>query len=118
MIIDVLGTEYEIIRRDYEDEAAFLNGAAGYCDFAGKRIILGNLCTFPVHKDSLLSERFYYEKAGLRHEIVHAFLYESGLDADSFARDGGWARNEEMIGWFSLQGPKIYKVWNELEIMN
>ncbi len=51
-------------------------------------------------------------KATLRHEIVHAFLGESGLSANSNESDA-WARNEEMVDWFALQGPKIYKAWQE-----
>jgi len=27
--------------------------------------------------------------------------------------NGAWARNEEMIDWFALQGPKILKAWQE-----
>ncbi len=42
----------------------------------------------------------------LRHEILHAYLFESGLDWSS--RDiESWATNEEMIDWIALQFPKI-----------
>jgi hypothetical protein len=27
--------------------------------------------------------------------------------------DIGWAKNEEMVDWFALQGPKIYAAWKE-----
>ena len=37
------------------------------------------------------------EKITLRHEIVHAFYYESGLADSSFVYDGAWAKNEEMM---------------------
>ena len=42
------------------------------------------------------------EKKNLRHEIVHAFLFESGL-----AENSEWAYNEEMVDWIAKQGPKI-----------
>lgn len=44
----------------------------------------------------------------VRHEIVHAFLKESGLDCNS-----DWARNEEIVDWIALQGPKIMAAWTE-----
>ena len=43
------------------------------------------------------------EKKNIRHEIVHAFLFESGL-----AENSEWAQNEEMVDWFACQAPKIY----------
>lgn len=51
----------------------------------------------------------------LRHEIVHAFLYESGLDCNTFMTGGKpWAKNEEMVDWFAIQGPKIVKAWKDM----
>jgi hypothetical protein len=50
----------------------------------------------------------------VRHEIVHAFLMESGLDESSNPADA-WATNEEMVDWFARQGPKIYKAWKEAD---
>lgn len=43
-------------------------------------------------------------------EIVHAFLLESGLDENS-----EWARNEELVDWIAIQGPKIWKAWQEAD---
>lgn len=37
-----------------------------------------------------------------RHELIHAFLYECGLNDSS-----DWARNEELIDWLAIQFPKI-----------
>ena len=48
-----------------------------------------------------------YGKQLMRHEIVHAFLSESGLSANALSPDGAWALNEEMVDWFAIQGPKI-----------
>ena len=49
----------------------------------------------------------------MRHEITHAFLNESGLDANASDTDC-WAKNEEMVDWFAIQSPKIYKAFNEV----
>ena len=45
------------------------------------------------------------------HEIVHAFLHESGLSSNS-----EWAMNEEIADWIALQLPKIISICNELNI--
>ena len=50
------------------------------------------------------------EKKVLRHEIIHAYLGESGLRGSS-----GWAENEEMVDWFAIQSSKIYKTYKELD---
>lgn len=51
-------------------------------------------------------------KKQTRHEIIHAFLYESGL---SFNSD--WAVNEELVDWIAIQFPKIAEVYEKLECM-
>ena len=52
----------------------------------------------------------------LRHEIVHAFLFESGLAESSFSTDA-WAKNEEMIDWIAFTGPKIVAAWQKAGCM-
>lgn len=51
-----------------------------------------------------------FEKKVLRHEIVHAFLFESGIDSSS-----EWARNEEIVDWIALQFPKLLDAFKETE---
>lgn len=49
----------------------------------------------------------------LRHEIVHAFLNQSGLSENAGIYKSAWSINEEMVDWFAIQGTKIYKAWKE-----
>lgn len=51
-------------------------------------------------------------KKQTRHEVIHAFLYESGL---SFNSD--WAVNEELVDWIAIQFPKIAEVYEKLGCM-
>lgn len=44
-----------------------------------------------------------------RHEIIHAFFHESGLDE--------YCENEQLVDWFAIQSPKIFKVFQELNIL-
>ena len=50
-----------------------------------------------------------YKKNVIRHEINHAFMYESGLDIHS-----DWGRNEQLIDWLAIQIPKIMKIYTEI----
>ena len=52
----------------------------------------------------------------LRHEIIHAFLFESGLECNSL-KTYNWAENEEMVDWFAIQSPKIFILYKELNIL-
>ena len=106
--VNVLGTEYEIIRGAKESEDSKLrNNRDGYCDFTTKKIVISEM----IPDEDTVEDMEYYEKKVIRHELIHAFLYESGLDVCS-----DWARNEELIDWIALQSDKIFKVFKELNI--
>lgn len=108
MKINVLGTEYEIVYRGYKDLRIFEDkGWEAYADSINKKIVIGNLKTFPGYEDETEDYCRMCEKETLRHEIVHAFLNESGLQACSSVPKDGWARNEEMVDWIALQFPKL-----------
>lgn len=52
----------------------------------------------------------------MRHEVIHAFLFESGLAENSNISDA-WAVNEEMVDWLAIQAPKIFKAFQKLNII-
>ena len=57
-------------------------------------------------------------KQVLKHEIVHAFLVESGLAFSSHSIVGAWAMNEEMVDWIAWNGEKLYKAWKEAGLVD
>ena len=57
-----------------------------------------------------------YQKQTLRHEIIHAFMNESGLQ-DSWQHAQQFGHDETTVDWFAIQSPKIYKVFNELDVL-
>lgn len=57
------------------------------------------------------------QRKTLRHEIVHAFLAESGLFNNTYNVEVGWAMNEEMVDWFAIQSPKIFKIYLDLDLL-
>lgn len=53
-----------------------------------------------IKEDGYLSKELV-----LRHELIHAFLFETGL---GFCSE--WATNEEMVDWFARNWTKINKL--------
>lgn len=115
--VNILGTEYDIKIVDYKSEKCFEKRSIdGYCDSYAKRIRIVNMDTYPGWEDEPEDTKQACMKETLKHELVHAFLAESGLDASSSVV-GAWATNEEMCDWFAIQSPKIFKVFQELNIL-
>lgn len=109
MKVNVLGTEYEIISDATASEYPILESHAdGFCDFSTKKILIAEM----KPDDYSMKDLKFYEKKVVRHELVHAFLYESGLDVNS-----EWARNEEIVDWIALQFPKMNKAFEEMKVM-
>lgn len=108
IVVNILGQEYRIIFGQVTDPK--LENADGYCDSTTKQIVVRS--DIPETVDTVADLDVYKNKV-LRHEIIHAFLYESGLDSNS------WGSNEEIVDWIALQLVKIVqvvdKVSNELK---
>lgn len=110
--LNILGQEYNLITKKYNEDPAFKNdNIIGYQRGLTKQIVICDPHSHPDYKNE--PEEIIEELINitLRHEIVHAFLDESGLRDNAFAYDGSWSRNEEMVDWIALQGPKIYAAW-------
>lgn len=112
--VNILGTEYAIIIKKYDEDEAFERRSIdGYCDGLTKQIVCCDMSTYKGWEHEPQETIGAAQKETLRHEIVHAFFHESGLADSSLNLDGAWAKNEEMVDWIALQGPKIYKAWKE-----
>ncbi|MBC8546112.1 hypothetical protein H8711_04080 [Clostridiaceae bacterium NSJ-31] len=112
--LNVLGTPYTITVRKYkEDEAFERESIDGYCDRYLQQIVICDMTTCKGWEYESAEAARSAQRQILRHEIVHAFFDESGLADSSFKVDGPWAKNEELVDWIALQGPKIYAAWQE-----
>lgn len=85
--IDVLGTEYEIVIQS-EQENKKLEVANGICETYAKKLVILDV----KETDQTFENLDGFRRKILRHEIIHAFLAESGLRNNS-----DWAENEEMV---------------------
>lgn len=112
MKISILGTEYEITKKRYDEDPAFEeNSFDGYCDEWAKKIVYCDMSTYAGWDKEPPDTVERAEKETLRHEIVHAFFNESGLSSSSTRIETPWAKHEEMVDWIAIQGPKIYEAW-------
>lgn len=113
--VDILGSEWTI---QFRDEDPAFEKAQGYAEPNEKIIIIENVKPTNPNEPLELTEyaQSIDQKRVLRHEILHAFLMESGLDANANAIEN-WATNEEMVDWFAIQSPKIFKVYKELKLI-
>jgi hypothetical protein len=112
--VNILGSEWNV-KFGSEKEYPNLTNVDGYTDLSIREIVVDGMKALQGQigtKADLES----YQKQVVRHEIIHAFLLESGLDSNSNSADS-WAVNEEMVDWFAIQSPKIFKVFNELKLM-
>ena len=96
--VNILGTEYSF-QYTTADKDPELKNLSGYCITSQKKIAVEAKKGEP-----------YIEQWTLRHEIIHAFLHESGLD-----KEAPWGDQEELfVDWIALQLPKIVKVCQEI----
>ena len=112
--VNILGTEYAIYIKKYDEDEAFESRSIdGYCDGWAKQIIVCDMSTYKGWEHEPSETVAAAQKEVLRHEIVHAFFEESGLADGSLSPEVAWAKNEEMVDWIAMQGPKIYEAWQE-----
>ena len=101
----MLGTVYRI------KYVPSLDGRGGETDFYTKEIRISEQEDVPPEfKTDNLKEM---QRHVLRHELIHAFLFESGMDQSSAAHEA-WAVNEEMIDWMAIQMPKIMAAYDSI----
>lgn len=106
MKINILGTSYTI-KECSADEDSFLKDCDGYCDKTSKVICITTKKT--VHDDDIFE---VYRNKILRHEIIHAFMNESGLQ-ENFEHPKRYGHDETTVDWFAIQFPKLMAAFRE-----
>ena len=112
--VNILGSEWNV-KFGNKKEYPNLTNIDGYTDLSIREIVVDDM-EASQGQIGTKADLESYQKQVVRHEIIHAFLLESGLDSNSNSADS-WAVNEEMVDWFAIQSPKIFKVFNELKLM-
>ena len=105
-VLNVLGTDYSIFLNVPEEEDPYLKQCCGYCDKSVKRIAV--MAEAP---ESELADWNEYAKGCLRHELIHAFMYESGIDGNCTFDIPGEEHPEFIVQWIATQFPKLLKAF-------
>lgn len=104
--VNVLGTQYKVIQSNSGKDMT-LETSDGYCDHTVKTCVID---TFKLAPGSV-SDLQEYRKKVIRHELIHAFLFESGLGHES------WGTNEEIVDWIAFQFPKMLQAFQEADAL-
>lgn len=110
MKISILGTEYKLTVCS-EDEDLRLNGMDGLTDETTKELVVESYEKSKDEPNSKKNLQVQINKVK-RHEIIHAFLFESGL-----AENSAWAQNEEMVDFFAIQFPKLLEAFKAADAL-
>lgn len=105
MTVNVLGAEWQIINSD-PTQHPILKRCDGFCDYTTHEILMHPLTS--DRDDVEISDADVANKRIRRHELIHAFLFESGLSYDA-----QWPMNEAMVDYFARQFPKMLKTFQE-----
>lgn len=118
MTVNILGAEYEIIVKKYNEDETFKRlSVDGYCNSYKKEIAVCDLSTYDGFEHEDKENHVLRKQHTLRHEIVHAFLNESGLMGSAGTINEAWPHNEEMVDWIAIQFPKMVKAMQAAECL-
>lgn len=103
MEVNILGVKYKIIEVPGNDTFD------GLCDTSIKQIKIVEYA--PSDEPHVKGDLKYVRQKTIRHEIVHAFLYESGFDSNVPDSD------EMLVDWIAIQAPKLFEAFAEAEAL-
>ena len=105
MKINVLGTDYEFIVANDEDVIKNMEDIDGLCNVFDKEIVVRD-AKYVATDASSASGKLNAMDTVLRHEIVHAVMYESGFGAYD---------DEDLVDWIARMIPKIELIFDKIK---
>jgi len=90
----ILGTDYEYLETTEKADPDLVD-LSGYSDNEAKKIVVSSEI-----------ESGYMKRKIMRHEIIHAFLHESGLDH--------YNSDDIIVDWIANQFPKLQNVFQQM----
>ena len=103
MTINILGQDYDLQEVGGNDDARLTDDLDGYCDGWGKIIRLRN--DYNYKNPCNVSDMEAYKRNVKRHEIVHAFFMECGMQK--------YHTDKVIIEWIAQQFPKLEKAFQQ-----
>ena len=102
---NILGSKWTIeVKKQDEDE--ILQSVEGYADRTTRRIVICD-----ASGDTDYRDYDAFQRKVLRHEIIHAFMFESGLGECADYGRNGTDHPELMVDWFATQFKKLEKAF-------
>lgn len=109
--IDVLGAKYDL-RTVPKGKDPYLEDCDGYCDYTTKQIVV---IDYKSGKVGEIKNDSFYVKQIKRHEIIHAFFFESGLGANWEHKPFG--QEETTVDWIARQFPKMLEAFKAADAL-
>ena len=112
--MNINGQDYRVEIAKYEKYYDAFQSRSGWTDFGAKSIVALDAEDYTKYEDTGLgpeSANRITERI-LRHEIMHAFMYESGLDTET-----NFARDEILIDFLAIQLPKIVALMDKHDLL-
>lgn len=104
--LNILGSKWAVRWKTEDEEPRLVKeNADAFCDHTKREIIMGLYAEW----NYTVGEVEGYLRRVMRHEILHAFFYESGLGDDFEHNQSG--QEELIIDWMALQFPKIQEAF-------
>lgn len=100
-VINVLGTEYSVKFKELKGQ-----DIDGYTDNTSKEIVIRS------DNSNNIGNFLFLQKKQLRHEIIHAFMSESGLQCN-WQHVEQFGHDETTVDWIAIQFPKIQRAFEE-----
>lgn len=104
--VDILGSEWQVCVTTEKEESR-LSNCDGFTDKTSRLIVIDD-----IPYDSTLDYPVEFIRKVIRHEIIHAFMFESGL-AENWKHDD-FGQEELTIDWFAIQFHKIQEAINRV----
>ena len=102
--INILGTEYEFIAESSKNDPGLID-KNGYCDPYAKKIVIET--DYEENHPDCVRNMDDFRDNVRRHEIIHAYLAESGLTE--------YSENEQLVDWIAWQFPKLLESFRAVD---
>ena len=103
MKLNILGTEYDYAESTAKEDVRLAENY-GYYDFSERIIRIES--EYNENDPNAISDFDVLKDKVIRHEIIHAFMYESGMRE--------WTEDEKLVDWLAIQFPKMLKAFQEV----
>lgn len=103
--VNILGTEYEIQSSEDIHKTLMTTQNTGECDMYAKVISISPQEFITNDNRENVNKAIY--NICMRHEILHAFFHEAGVDK--------YSADEILVDFIAMQFPKLKKIFEEVK---